>query len=132
MFLDDNGFGSYTQGFGENNGGTMMYSAVKINFGFGGSDADEPVVVVPNAQLGQNYPNPFNGNTTINFSLDEGISAGTIEIFNIKGQLVKEFSINDDNSEVIWDASNQASGIYFYKMKSGGRYTSTKKMILLK
>ena len=36
-----------------------------------------------------------------------------------------------------WDGRDEAgnavsSGIYMYKMKAGGRYTSTKKMILLK
>ena len=89
-------------------------------------------VIIPDVAALNNCPNPFNRSTTINFSLSEDVNVGTIEIFNIKGQLVKEFSINNDDTSVNWDASNQASGIYFYKMKAGGRYTSTKKMILLK
>lgn len=83
-------------------------------------------------KLQGNYPNPFKENTTISFSLSEDVANGTIEIFNLKGQLVKEFSVNNNKTEVTWDASNQASGIYFYKMKADGKYTSVKKMILLK
>jgi len=38
---------------------------------------------------------------------------------------------------IIWNGTDQtgktvSSGIYFYKMKAGGRYTSTRKMILMK
>ena len=33
--------------------------------------------------------------------------------------------------EVKWNASNQSSGVYFYKLTMGN-YTATKKMILIK
>jgi len=79
----------------------------------------------------QNYPNPFKKNTIISFSLGKGVTEGIIEIFNLKGQLVKEFSINNDEPEINWDAYQQASGIYFYKM-TAGKFSSTKKMLLLK
>ncbi|MBT7468980.1 MAG: T9SS type A sorting domain-containing protein, partial [Candidatus Cloacimonetes bacterium] len=55
-----------------------------------------------------------------------------IEIFNLKGQLVKSFALVNGQTSVEWNATSQASGIYFYKMKTDGKYTSTKKMILLK
>ncbi|MCF7913388.1 MAG: C10 family peptidase [Candidatus Cloacimonetes bacterium] len=88
--------------------------------------------------LGQNYPNPFNPETNISFSLAETGQA-SLEIFNIKGQKVKtlvngmmekgehilHWSGNDDSGKSV------SSGIYFYKLKNG-RYTSTKKMILMK
>jgi len=113
-------------------------SAYDFNFCIKGVIATHTVssdeIEIPNSinYLGNNYPNPFNETTKINFSLDENVANGTIEIFNIKGQLVKELSINDDKTSVEWNAINQASGIYFYKMKTDGKYTSTKKMILLK
>ena len=38
---------------------------------------------------------------------------------------------NIGHVEVTWDASNAASGIYFYKVTAGS-FTDTKKMVLMK
>ena len=89
-------------------------------------------------KLHSNYPNPFNPVTNISYSVKEAGNV-TLEVYNIKGQLVKTL-INDvreaGNFTTTWtgtDNSNKSvsSGVYFYKMKSGN-YTSTKKMILMK
>ncbi|MDZ4182489.1 MAG: choice-of-anchor J domain-containing protein [Candidatus Cloacimonadaceae bacterium] len=89
-------------------------------------------------RLHDNYPNPFNPETTIRFSVKEAAPV-SIEIYNVKGQLVKTL-VNEmkdsGNHSVIWrglDNNNRpvSSGVYFYKM-SAGKYSSTKKMILMK
>jgi len=83
--------------------------------------------------LGQNYPNPFNAATTIFFDLAEP-SEVKLEITDILGRAV-ETIINDfmqsGSYSVIWDASAQSSGIYFYRI-SAGSFTDTNKMILIK
>jgi hypothetical protein len=83
--------------------------------------------------LKSNYPNPFNPVTTIAFEVAEPGDV-LIQIYNVKGQLVKTL-VNDHHDTgsytIQWNADGQASGVYFYKMKFG-RYTSTKKMILMK
>jgi len=90
-------------------------------------------------KLGSNYPNPFNPTTTISFSVAQTSSFVNIEIFNIKGQKVKQL-LNDQlpagQHSVVWngkddDGKQAASGIYFFKMKSGS-YTKSNKMLLLK
>ncbi len=95
--------------------------------------ADENVISSKSFALEQNYPNPFNPRTTIEFTLDKK-SDVKLTIFNILGQevatLVNEVR-NAGNYPVIWDASNVASGVYFYKL-SAGDLTRTKKMVLLK
>lgn len=84
-----------------------------------------------------NYPNPFNPTTTISFELPtENTENSRIEIFNMKGQKVKEFLNLRNKTSVTWngvDDNNRsvASGIYFYKLKSGA-FEQTKKMILMK
>lgn len=86
-----------------------------------------------------NYPNPFNPSTTISFSVSEVLSSVNIEIYNLKGQKVKTL-VNEQLSvglhSITWngkDDSNKpvSSGIYFYKMRAG-KYTASRKMILLK
>jgi subtilisin family serine protease/PKD repeat protein len=92
-----------------------------------------------------NYPNPFKQTgeyrslgTTISFTLKEAGKV-TIDIYNLKGQHVKSL-VNDSYQagchKATWNGRDSkgnkvASGLFFYRMKSG-KYSSTKKMILLK
>jgi len=97
-------------------------------------EVDRPDVALPTAtELYQNYPNPFNATTQFSYSLAE---AGNVRltIHNLRGQLVE--TVVDGHQEagehqVIWDASNLSSGVYFYKLQAGD-FVSTKKMNLLK
>ena len=94
-----------------------------------------------------NYPNPFNTSasgrypaTTICYSLPKNSKEASIEIFNIKGQKVKEFLLENLSSganKIIWDGKDNngfavGSGVYFYKFISEGKCISTKKMTLIK
>lgn len=89
----------------------------------------------PDEFLKGNHPNPFNSKTGTEFSFalnSNQAKNATLEIYNIKGQLVKEIDIDNPS----WDATDESgnavsSGIYFYKLKAGD-YTRTKKMILMK
>ncbi|RLC49856.1 MAG: hypothetical protein DRH79_08465 [Candidatus Cloacimonadota bacterium] len=104
------------------------------------TDGDE--IVIAATKLNGNYPNPFNPVTTIGYSIKETGNV-TLEVYNLRGQLVKRL-VNEvkqtGDYTVNWngtDNSNKSvsSGVYFYKMVSEGnigRYTSTKKMILMK
>ncbi|MDT3694769.1 MAG: T9SS type A sorting domain-containing protein [Ignavibacterium sp.] len=83
--------------------------------------------------LDQNYPNPFNPSTTINYSIS---NAGNVEleIFSSIGEkvavLVNEIQ-QPGRYSVSFDAGNLSSGVYFYKLVSGG-FVSVKKMLLLR
>ncbi len=85
-----------------------------------------------NFSLAQNYPNPFNPTTTIGFSLPVKAQV-SLSIYNIAGQLVKTFdgSFEAGEHSFSWDASAQASGVYFYKL-TANNFSETKKMVLLK
>lgn len=96
------------------------------------SDKDpENIVVKP--ELYQNYPNPFNPVTRIRFAIPNR-SLVKMTIFNNLGQQVKQLIscvLAPGVHEVEWDASEQASGIYYYRLETPS-FTETKKMILLK
>lgn len=83
--------------------------------------------------VGQNFPNPFNPSTTIRYELTKG-STVSLKIFNALGQLIA--TLVDAHKEAgyyqaQWSASNVPSGIYFYRLQTGG-FLETKKMILLR
>jgi len=90
---------------------------------------------IPDAyNLFQNYPNPFNPNTKIRFELPNASNV-TLKVYNVRGQLV-EVLVNNEIvtaglKEVEFNATNLASGIYFYTIQAGD-FKATKKMMLLK
>lgn len=89
--------------------------------------------IPPEYVLYQNYPNPFNPATKIRFGLpEEGLV--NITVFNILGESVKEV-VNDKFEagyhEVEFNASNLASGIYFYRIICG-KFVKVKRMSLLR
>lgn len=97
-------------------------------------------VTIPAVVTGLNgaYPNPFNPSTTISFSLQHA-GLTTVEVYNQKGQLVKTL-VNDSmeagEHKLVWNGMDNhgntvASGLYYYRMKSG-KFSSTKKMVLMK
>jgi photosystem II stability/assembly factor-like uncharacterized protein len=86
--------------------------------------------------LSQNYPNPFNPSTKIQFTISASSSVAQtfMSVYDILGREVTTLvnqQLSPGTYEVNWDASNQPSGLYFYKLTSG-EYTETRKMILTK
>lgn len=84
------------------------------------------------------YPNPFNPTTTISFTLPAACSV-SIAIFDISGSAVRRYSdryLDASRHEIIWDGrddrGNQVgSGIYFVRV-SGGGYSMSAKLVLLR
>jgi hypothetical protein len=83
--------------------------------------------------LFQNYPNPFNPVTNIGYRISNSEFV-SLKIYDVLGREVATL-INEEkaagNYEVIFNAKNYPSGIYFYKINSGN-FTDTKKMLLIK
>jgi hypothetical protein len=83
--------------------------------------------------LKQNYPNPFNPATTIVYSIpyDDQV---TLKLYDVLGNeiavLVNEVQTKGFHT-INLNASNLASGIYFYTLTSG-EFKSSKKLILIK
>ena len=79
-----------------------------------------------------NHPNPFNPVTTISFDLPKS-AAWHVTIFNISGQVVKQFegSSGPGTIELNWDAGSSPSGVYLYRVEAA-EFTATNKMLLLK
>jgi hypothetical protein len=84
-------------------------------------------------ELSQNFPNPFNPSTNINYRLP--VAADVIlKVYDVLGREVKTL-VNGHQTAGIYsvkfNASNLASGVYFYTLQAGS-YHDTKKLLLLK
>jgi hypothetical protein len=84
--------------------------------------------------LYQNYPNPFNPVTKIKYDLPKNTNV-IIKVYDLLGREVTTLINNEFRNagryEVNWNASNYASGVYFYRIQVAD-YTSVKKMVLIK
>jgi hypothetical protein len=83
--------------------------------------------------LSQNYPNPFNPKTVIRYSISENRYIN-LKVFNVIGKEVSVLINENQNAgsyEVVWNAVDFPSGIYFYRL-TAGEFTETKKMNLIK
>ncbi|MCP4634011.1 MAG: T9SS type A sorting domain-containing protein [candidate division Zixibacteria bacterium] len=100
----------------------------------------EPTNVVENNEISPKYlssnkssPNPFNTTTIIKYNLKIA-SEIKVEIYNILGRKVETINEGEKPSgehQIIWNAKDQPSGVYFYRIKAGD-YSETKKMVRLK
>ena len=83
--------------------------------------------------LSQSYPNPFNAGVTIEFSVPTSEDI-RLEVFNLLGQSVEtliDSRLDAGTHRISWNAGEQSSGIYFYKLTAGD-FEETKRMTLLK
>ena len=119
------------------NSGTYNYRLKQIDYNgnFEYFDLKSNVVIgKPGSfNISQNYPNPSNPKTKINYevAIDAKVS---IKIYDIIGREVLTLVDQKQSAgyySVIFDGTNMASGVYFYRFESGN-YTDTKKLVLIK
>lgn len=89
--------------------------------------------------LSQNYPNPFNPSTTIQYGLPFA-SQVKIKVYNLLGEVV-DILVDTEKAagyhKVNWNASNLASGVYFYTIEASSvdsqkDFSVVKKMMFIK
>jgi hypothetical protein len=106
---------------------------------YGGADSalvsiDIPYPAIPQRfSLIQNYPNPFNASTIIKYELPVQ-SHVVIDVFDIMGRRVTTLQNGIETAgyhQVVWDAGDISSGMYFYRLQAED-YSEVKKMMLVK
>jgi hypothetical protein len=83
--------------------------------------------------LHQNYPNPFNPVTKIKFDIPQ-FSPVSIKMYDVLGNevaVIYNGELAPGYYEAEFNASNYASGVYFYRIDAG-EFTSVKRMVLVK
>jgi len=135
-----NNYGTRTWFFKENkDGGPTAWMYMDPNV-LTGVKSGSNKIIPDNLVVYGNYPNPFNPSTTISYSTP---TTGEVElsVYNTLGQLVSKVNLYHQTSGIhvySFNASNLASGVYFYRLtlksnSNGQNYLSkTSKMLLLK
>ncbi len=85
-------------------------------------------------KLFQNYPNPFNHSTIIKYQLARPSFIG-IKIYDMSGKEMITLINKHQQSgthEIIFNASNLSTGVYFYSMFKDNKLFDTKKLLLIK
>ena len=131
---------------GESSGGVWKLKVIDNGFQDGGallgwsvsfkySTGSDYVNIPGNFSLVKNYPNPFNPKTRILFNVP--VSAVVkITIYDAAGREVKTV-LNERRSPALedfvdFDASDLASGVYFYSMIADGEFIESRRMVLIK
>jgi hypothetical protein len=113
-----------------NNGNDILLHTL---IAFPATDVSGEEIAISGFELMQNYPNPFNPITVISYQLPVGSNV-TLKIFNSLGKEI-ETLVNEykpaGSYEVEFNAYLCSSGVYFYRINAG-RYSSVKKMLLLR
>jgi hypothetical protein len=111
-----------------------LYKVMTAYYTAGGITAVKAKASVATAfELSQNFPNPFNPSTVISYQLPANTFA-TLKVYDELGRLVKTLVNENQNAgahSVTFNASNLASGVYFYRLTAGS-FVETKKLMLLK
>ncbi len=94
-----------------------------------------PINLPESFLLQQNYPNPFNPSTTISYQIPTNTFV-TLKVYDVLGNevvtLVNEWKeAGSYNAQFTTSGKQLASGMYFYTL-TAGKFTDTKKFILLK
>ena len=97
-----------------------------------------PIVIAeadPNSfSLPQNVPNPFNPSTTISFTLERQDQV-ELSVYNLQGELVRNVIrgvMDSGEHELVFDARDLPSGVYFYRLVTQENGVQTRSMTLVK
>ncbi|MBS4027140.1 MAG: T9SS type A sorting domain-containing protein [Ignavibacteriales bacterium] len=120
-------YSGYGPGYWQTGYATSESTAVSV---FSPSPQNEIYMLRPN------FPNPFNPTTKIIFSLPY-LSNVTLKIYDILGRevhtLLNSEEMREGEHQINFDGSNVSTGTYYYRLiTDNGKYSETKKFVLLK
>ena len=80
------------------------------------------IVALPEASgLDQNFPNPYNPSTNIRYRLASDVPI-SLKIFDLTGREITSLAegfMKAGSQEVMWNASQQPSGVCFVRLQAG-------------
>jgi hypothetical protein len=86
---------------------------------------------VPSVILDQNVPNPFAEQTTITYTLPEGVHRAQILFYNAEGKLINTVDLSNQSGkgQINVFANDLSNGVYTYTLVVDGKIIDTKRMV---
>jgi hypothetical protein len=78
-----------------------------------------------------NYPNPFANETTIAYSLPEGMNGGEIRIIDVLGKVVRVMQVSGREGKIILKGESFAAGIYYCSLTSDGMMLKSCRLVIV-
>ena len=122
--------GSYTFNTGSS-GADLIYFNLTVTESIVGVEENSSLTAT-DFGLHSAYPNPFNPETNITFGLEKS-GMVSLKAYDILGREIASLmngSMNAGLHNVIWNASDLSSGVYFLRLESNGQASSRKVMLL--
>jgi len=85
-----------------------------------------------NYYLSQNIPNPFSDLSFINYKLPEKCSKAILNVYDISGRKLKQYSLSMNSKTIIINGADYAEGLYLYGLEIDGILKEYKKLIIFK
>ena len=79
--------------------------------------------------LYQNIPNPFTSTTEIVYTLPEGLEDCVIGLYDLNGQILKQYALTTLSGKVVIQGSELDKGTYIYTLSCGGQVLASRKMV---
>lgn len=78
------------------------------------------------------FPNPTSGSTTIEYTLPKNTTNGNIEIYDLNGNFIKNFMVDNTSKNIVINNGEISSGTYIYNLKVSGKVLESRKIIITK
>ncbi len=80
-------------------------------------------------QIGVSFPNPTNQLITLPYNLNGLNSTAVLTIYNIQGNIIESFNVDNSFDSILLDLSNYSSGTYRYNITVNGVESSSNSFI---
>ena len=86
---------------------------------------------IPSIVLDQNVPNPFAEQTTITYTLTDGVQKAQMLFYNIEGKLIQSAELLNTagQGQINVFANDLSTGVYTYSLVVDGQIKGTKRMV---
>jgi hypothetical protein len=85
-----------------------------------------------NGGISKLYPNPTSGQTTVEYTLPQGITKADLVVYDMQGHEIKRYKVTNAFNTIIINANELAAGTYYYQIQTSAGFNAGKKMIVIK
>lgn len=76
------------------------------------------------------FPNPANSQVVVRYALPANVSQGTLMVYNMQGQTVRQQVVSESEGTVTLQVSDLPAGVYMYGLEAAGRSSKISKLVV--